>query len=296
MKKIIISIVVAVVIVVGFALLSRNRQRTITVPPTVTSTTQTTQPTTATTLISTTKKKTTRATTKPAKKITIPQEGFTKGVPGEYFQASSRPGTVTRIEYASADYADSGESITRVAYVYTPYGYDENNTKQRYDIIYLMHGWRGEAGEYFEYEGAKNIYDNLIEKGDIPPIIIVSPSFYDDESDKEDYNGSVNEFRHFHKVFENDLMPAVEGRFHSYAKSTSAKDLKASRDHRAFGGFSLGSVTTWLELCYNYDYIRYFLPMSGSCWYYGGYGDWQTEQNVDYIEQLVKDNNLNMKN
>ena len=87
-------------------------------------------------------------------------------------------------------------------------------------------------------------------------------------------------------------MPTVEGKFHTYAASTSDEDLKASRDHRAFGGFSLGSVTTWLEFCHDTDYIRYFLPMSGSSWYYGTYGDFQIERNVDFIEQLVQDNDL----
>ena len=62
-----------------------------------------------------------------------------------------------------------------------------------------------------------------------------------------------------------------------------------------FGGFSLGSVTTWLQFCYDYDYIHYFLPMSGSCWYYGTYGDFQIKRNVDFIEQLVKDQNLEEK-
>ena len=32
--------------------------------------------------------------------------------------------------------------------------------------------------------------------------------------------------------------------------------------------------------------------MSGSSWYYGTYGDFQIERNVDFIEQLVKDNDL----
>ena len=34
--------------------------------------------------------------------------------------------------------------------------------------------------------------------------------------------------------------------------------------------------------------IHYFLPMSGSCWYYGTYGDFQIEKNVDFIEQACK--------
>ena len=73
---------------------------------------------------------------------------------------------------------------------------------------------------------------------------------------------------------------------------TTPEALAASRDHRAFGGFSLGSVTTWMQFCYDADYIRYFLPMSGSSWYYGTYGDFQIERNVDFIEQLVLENNL----
>lgn len=224
-------------------------------------------------------------------KGTMEQTGYTTAVPSSYKAASDHPGTVTRVDYDSKDYVRDGAAITKTAYVYTPYGYDENDEETRYNIIYLMHGWGGHAGEYFEYTSTKNVFDHLIENGDIPPVIIVSATFYNDNSDTG-FNGSIAEFRKFHRDFEENLMPTVEGRFHTYAKSASDEDLKASRDHRAFGGFSLGSVTTWLQFCYDTDYIRYFLPMSGSCWYYGTYGDFQIERNVDFIEQLVKDNDL----
>lgn len=225
-------------------------------------------------------------------KETMEQTGYTAAVPSSYKIASGHPGTVTRLDYDSKDYVRDGAAITKTAYVYTPYGYDENDEDTRYNIVYLMHGWGGHAGEYFEYTSTKNMFDHLIENGDIPPVIIVSATFYNKNSNT-DFSGSIAEFRQFHRDFEENLMPAVEGRFHTYAKSASDEDLKASRDHRAFGGFSLGSVTTWLQFCYDTDYIRYFLPMSGSCWYYGTYGDFQIEKNVDFIEQLVKDSNLN---
>ena len=224
-------------------------------------------------------------------KETMEQTGYTTVVPYSYKAASDHPGTVTRVDYDSKDYVRDGAAITKTAYVYTPYGYDENDEETRYNIIYLMHGWGGHAGEYFEYTSTKNVFDHLIENGDIPPVIIVSATFYNDNSDT-DFSGSIAEFRRFHRDFEENLMPTVEGRFHTYTKSASDEDLKASRDHRAFGGFSMGSVTTWLQFCYDTDYIRYFLPMSGSCWYYGTYGDFQIERNVDFIEQLVKDNDL----
>ncbi len=223
--------------------------------------------------------------------IDIPQTGMTKGVPEAYHTEATQQGRVVRMDYESEDYVRNGRTITKTAYVYTPYGYDENDTGTKYNIVYLMHGWGGHAGEYFEYTPTKNMFDHLIENGDIPPVIIVSATFYNENS-STDFSSSIDEFRQFHRDFEDHLMPAVEGRFHTYAASTSAEDLKASRDHRAFGGFSLGSVTTWLQFCYDYDYIRWFLPMSGSCWYYGTYGDFQFEKNVDFIEQLVKDNRL----
>ena len=219
----------------------------------------------------------------------MPQTGWTTAVPNEYFEPSDHPGTVTRLDYESEDYVRDGAAVTKTAYVYTPYGYDAADTETRYNILYLMHGWGGRAGEYFDY--GQNLFDNLIERGDIPPLIIVSATFYNDNISR-DFGSSIQEFREFHRDFEAHLMPAVEGQYHTYAQSTSSEDLAASRGHRAFGGFSLGSVTTWLQFCYDYDYIRWFLPMSGSCWYYGTYGDFRFEENVDFIEQLVKDENL----
>ena len=221
----------------------------------------------------------------------VMQTGFTAEVPVSYKKESSQPGSIVRLDYESKDYAGRGTAVSKAAYVYLPYGYDEDDLETRYNVLYLMHGWTGHAGEYFEYGSVRNIIDNMIEKGDIEPMIVVSPSFYNSYS-STDFSSSVRELRAFHEDFENNLMPAVEGRFHTYALSASDEDLKASREHRAFGGFSLGSVTTWQIFTYDTDYVYYFLPMSGSSWFYGGYGDFQTEKNVDYIEELVKENNL----
>lgn len=225
-------------------------------------------------------------------KSALPQTGWSEAVPAEYKTAASRQGTVVRVNYDSLDYAGNNAPITKTAYVYLPYGYDENDTETQYDIMYLMHGWGGHAGEYFENPTGKNIFDNLIEKGDIPPMIFVSATFYNSGSDTG-FSGSIDELRAFHSDFENHLMGAVEGKYHTYAEDTTPEGLKASRDHRAFGGFSLGAVTTWQIFCWDYDYVHYFLPMSGSSWYYGTYGDFQTVRNVDFIQQLVEENNLN---
>ena len=217
---------------------------------------------------------------------------MTEAVPSDYLTLAEHQGSVVRVVYDSKDYARDSSPVTKAAYVYLPYRYDENDIDTRYNIIYLMHGWGGRAGEYFNFGNNLNMFDHLIENGDILPSIIVSATFYTENSEI-DFSGSIRELRNFHQDFANNLMPAIEGQFHTYAISTSKEDLAASRDHRAFGGFSLGSVTTWMEFCYNYDYIRYFLPMSGSCWYYGSYGNYYPVETCDFFEALIEENNLN---
>ena len=52
----------------------------------------------------------------------------------------------------------------------------------------------------------------------------------------------------FYKELINDLIPAVEGQFRTYAADLTAEGIRRSRGHRAFGGFSLGSVAAWRSL------------------------------------------------
>lgn len=230
------------------------------------------------------------------KPLTIPQTGYTTPVPAVYSTPAERQGTVEWITYNSEDYLNGNAPVQKTAAVYLPYGYDPNDAETRYDILYLMHGWGGSAGEYFQrgssVTSVKNMLDHMIENGEIKPIIAVSATFYNEHSNR-DFGASEDALREFHRDFETYLMPAVEGRYHTYAEDITPEALAASRDHRAFGGFSLGSVTTWMQFCYDADYIRYFLPMSGSSWYYGTYGDFQTEKNVDFIQELVEEKNLN---
>ena len=228
---------------------------------------------------------------KAVRKKNILQTGDTTDVPNEYLTVSDKPGKVVKIEYDTEDYYRNERDITKTAYVYLPYGYNEN---EQYDIFYFMHGWTGTADEFFTIMNGsiKNMADHMIENDDIPPTIFVAATF-DADNAPQDFGTSVGELRQFHLDFKNALMPAVESKYSTYAKSVSDEDLKVSRAHRAFGGFSLGSVTTWNEFVYNYDYIGYFLPMSGACWYYGGYGDYYPVETCDYFEDMINKNDLN---
>ena len=224
------------------------------------------------------------------------QTEYIGAVPEGYFAPSDHPGQVVELTYDSRDYTDASEpAIQKTAYVYLPYGYDETDRETRYDILYLMHGWTMTAGDFFDTarSGIVPMLDHMIENGDIPPVIVVCATF-DAQNQSQGFSRSVEELSVFHRDLRENLIPFVESRYHTYANGVSEEELQASREHRAFGGFSLGAVTTWYQFIYNLDYIKYFVPMSGDCWIIGTYGGlYQPVETVDYLEQVVADGGWN---
>ena len=228
-------------------------------------------------------------------KLLINQTGYTYNIPKEYFSQISHKGKITKIKYQSKDYIRSNIPITKIAYVYTPFGYDENDENKKYNIIYLMHGWTMTAEHYIFKCDIITLLDNMIDKKLIEPLILVSATF-DAENKPQDFSLSVKELRLFHKDFRENLIYAVETKYNTYSnRSKNIQDYINSREHRAFGGFSLGSVTTWHQFIFNNDIIKYFLPMSGSCWYFGGYADYYPVETCDFFEKMIKEKDLNKK-
>ena len=60
-------------------------------------------------------------------------------------------GTVERVDYNTTNY--DGSPMEKHAYVYLPYGYDEN---KQYDILYLIHGGAESAEKYIYQNGEEN--------------------------------------------------------------------------------------------------------------------------------------------
>ena len=81
----------------------------------------------------------------------------------------------------------------------------------------------------------------------------------------------------FHNELVNDLIPAAESKYSIFAETTDLKGIAASRYHRAFGGFSMGSMNTWHTFEYCLDYFRYFAPSSGG-----------PNGNRAYMEEIVR--------
>ncbi len=172
--------------------------------------------------------------------------------PDKYFDTIANHGKVINETY-------TGINGTKKMNIYLPYGYDES---KQYNIFYLMHGGGENENTCFNDDkiNIDIMLDNMIAKGDIEPMIVVCPTF----NNCPDGAGDVwNEMR-------KTIIPYVEGKYSTYAKSTSEADLKASRYHRAYGGFSMGAGSTWNMFINNLDICAYYMPLSGHCW--GGAG------------------------
>ena len=110
---------------------------------------------------------------------TIP--GELEYVPEGYQQPARLSGTLEKLEYQtweSFSYAEKSQKLTKTAWVYLPYGYDES---KQYNILYLSHGgWSNETttmGTPERPHEFKHIVDHAIEDGLIQPLIIVPVSY-----------------------------------------------------------------------------------------------------------------------
>ena len=200
-------------------------------------------------------------------------------IPDSYKQPATQQGTLNKLTYQtweSFTYENHTQRLTKDAWVYLPYDYLQD---QQYNIFYLSHGgWSNETtlmGTDRNPTYFKNVIDHAIEDGKMQPMILVLPTYNNtSESDSGDYSLALELTDQFHNELINDLIPAVESKYSTYAKDTTLEGLKESRDHRGFGGFSMGSVNTWCTFRYCLDYFRYFMPMSGS---YSTDGDYMAQ-------------------
>lgn len=197
-------------------------------------------------------------------------------VPDSYRDMIARQGTVVSHQYETTK-ADGSEFVTKAVNVYLPYGYDANDKNTKYNVYYLMHGG-GEnvntlIGGANQNTTLTRILDNMIANGDIEPLIVVTPTFY----------GGKDDIALFYQELLENIIPFVESTYNTYADSITPEGMKASRRHRAFGGFSMGSACTWYTYIHCLDYIAYFTPYSGECWAYNGATASQVAENLSKV-------------
>jgi enterochelin esterase-like enzyme len=194
----------------------------------------------------------------------------TTPVPSEYNQEFALKGSVVQIDYDTQNYVEgNGEIRKNTAYVYLPYGYEEVSD-QCYNVFYFVHGHGETAASFFQNENGLlcKLLDHMIGNGDMAPTIVVSTSYV--YGNPVDYYPDADPYCEvLPQELVNDLIPIVENRYHTYTENTDMTGIKASREHRAIGGFSMGAVTTWYALEHTLDCFKYFMPISSDSWSLG---------------------------
>lgn len=191
--------------------------------------------------------------------------------PNNYLNPCAQSGRVVKEYY-------NGIRGNKALNVYLPYGYDEN---KKYNIFYLMHGGGENENTIFGNDvNLQYILDNMIMNGELEPMIVVTPTF----------NGNGSEAQNFYEEFRASVIPFVEGKYSTYAKSTSAADIAASRRHRAYGGFSMGAVSTWNVFLNCLDICAYYMPLSGDLWYGNS-----NQEKAQRIDKAISDSKLSKR-
>jgi enterochelin esterase-like enzyme len=124
-------------------------------------------------------------------------------------------------------YNSKSIGVDRKAVVYTPPNYDP---KQKYPVLYLMHGIGGNENNWTSF-GANTILDNLIADGKAVPMIIVMPNGRATaEPPSNNVMADFNYYADLEPDLLKDLMPYVESHY----------SVATDRNHQALNGFSMG--------------------------------------------------------
>lgn len=92
------------------------------------------------------------------------------GGKGDLYKVNSVPhGSVTRRWYDSP-----GNNKSRRITIYTPPGYE--NSKEKYPVLYLLHGMGGDEEAWIALGRTAQILDNLIAQGKAKPMLVVMPN------------------------------------------------------------------------------------------------------------------------
>ena len=148
-------------------------------------------------------------------------------VPGspDFYAAKDVPHGKVEINWHRSSVLDQ----TRALYVYTPPGYD-TDLKERYPVLYLLHG-SGDLESGWTNDGRANfIMDNLIAERKVGPMIVVMPfgHVYSDRQIDREQNNELLE-----QVLVKELIPFVEKNYRVIADRTSRAIIGAFDGGRA---------------------------------------------------------------
>ena len=167
-----------------------------------------------------------------------------------YYEAKDQHGTLTYRWYDSQLLG-----IPRRMAIYTPYGY-EKNTKQKYPVLYLLHGGGGDEEAWPSMGRAVQILDNLIAKGLAKPMIVVMPNGNPGQRAAQTLNlpndGKAEGQNAYVNSLVKEIIPFIEKEYRAIPKA----------DSRAIAGLSMGGGhTTSATIAYP-GVFGYICPLS----------------------------------
>ncbi len=142
----------------------------------------------------------------------------------------------------------------RMFYVYTPPGYEESN-RQRYPVLYLLHGSTQIESSWTWTGRANVILDNLLADGKVKPMVVVMPYGHVPRQMVPAQPGarSSGDSATIEKDILNDVRPLVERRYR----------VLTDRNHRAIAGLSMGGGQSMSIALHNPDLFSYAASFSG---------------------------------
>jgi enterochelin esterase family protein len=176
------------------------------------------------------------------------------GPQADFYKVNKVPhGSVTKRWYPSP-----GLGMERRLTVYTPPGYEAG--KEKYPVLYLLHGAGGDEEAWMTLGRASQILDNLIAAGKTKPMIVVMP------------NGNViqeaapgEESKGFYKpqfMIPKTMDGTYETHFQDIVKFIESNyRVKADKAHRAIAGLSMGGFhSLHISRLYpnSFDYVGLF--------------------------------------
>ena len=159
-------------------------------------------------------------------------------------------GTVSKVWYESAT-----AGFDRRLSVYTPAGY-EKNKKQKYPVLYVLHGIGGDEDAWLDQGRAAQILDNLIAQGKAKPMIVVftNGNISEEAAPCENSTGYIHPTTNLPKTMEGtfetafpEVVKFIDSNYRTIAKKQS----------RAICGLSMGGFHTLYISLNNPDMFGY---------------------------------------
>ena len=154
-------------------------------------------------------------------------------------------------------------------YVYTPPGFDPG-AKQKYPVLYLLHGYSDDPSAWTQMGKANVILDNLMAQGKVTPMIVVMPLGYGTMeviargwSTWNDPDMVRRNYSRFSEALLQEVMPLVKQQY----------PLSEKREDHAIAGLSMGGAESLLVGLNHIDEFYYVGGFSSAPLGAGEHGD-----------------------